>query len=243
MIDIHSHILPNIDDGPDSLSQAFQTLLKAHNQGVATIIATPHSIDGVYNAGPEDILEKCSTLNFELKKRNIPLAVLPGSEIRLTHDIAGLYDSGKLMTLNNSDRFILIELPPMFILDGVVHIIKQLAQRGLTTIIAHPERNRSILKNLNILPKLMYQGAQLQITAQSLLGGFGKKSRSISEKLLKNDMVSFIASDSHPERPYLMKKAFEKTTQLAGSHTAKTIFKTNPEQIIRHTEKGINYVK
>lgn len=241
MIDIHSHILPNLDDGPKTVNQALSTLLKAHQQGVTAIFATPHSMDGVYQTTLVDIMKYSIRLNVQLKKNNIPLKIFPGSEIRLTHDTVDLYDKHQLMTLNNSKKYILIELPPMFIIDGITRVINQLSERGLTTIIAHPERNRSILKNLNIISKLIYAGTRLQLTAESLLGGFGRQVKSVSEKMIKNDVVSFIASDSHPGRPYRMKQAFEKTTQMVGLKTAEKLFIKNPGEILQSAEKGMNY--
>ncbi len=240
MIDIHSHILPGIDDGPDSLSQSLRIASHAHSQGVTTLFATPHQMDGVYQAKPLDILNKCSQLTTELEKNNIPVRIMPGSEIRLTHDTVSLYDQGRLMTLNNSGTHILLELPPMFIMEGVNHIIRKLAERGVVTIIAHPERNTSIMKNLNTISKLIYEGALMQITATSLMGGFGKRTMKICEQMLDKNAVSFIGSDIHPGRSYKMRDAYNKTLKIAGRKTADTIFLKNPQEIVFFTAKGIN---
>jgi len=240
MIDIHSHILPGIDDGPDRLSQSVNFVTQAYSQGVTAIFATPHSMDGVYQATPRDIISKCSLLTTELKKNNIPVQILPGSEIRLTHDTVSLYDQDRLMTLNNKGTHILLELPPLFITEGVLHIIRKLTQRGVVTIIAHPERNPSIIKNLNTLSKLIYEGALMQITATSLTGGFGKRAMKICEQMLDNDAVSFIGSDIHPGRSYRMLDAYNKTLKIAGEKTADTIFLKNPREIMVFAAEGMN---
>jgi len=131
----------------------------------------------------------------------------------------------------------------MFIIDGVLRIIHQLSERGLTPIIAHPERNRSILKNLNITARLVYAGARLQLTAESLLGGFGRQIMKVSEKMIEKQIISYIASDTHPGRPFRMKQAFDKTARSAGIETAERLFESNPAQILTHADKGVNYAR
>ena len=243
MIDIHSHILPNLDDGPDNLSLSVKIVNQAYTQGITTIFATPHSMDGVYQSTPREIISKCTLLTNELEKKNIPIRVLPGSEIRLTHDTVSLYDKARLMTLNNMEKYILLELPPIFIIDGVIHIIRQLAARGLVTIIAHPERNAAIIKNLNIISGLIYEDALMQITATSLMGGFGKRIMKISEKMIAGNAVSFIASDIHPGRKFMMQDAYKKTSEIAGKKTAEMVFLKNAEEIMLFPIKKMNYAK
>lgn len=242
MIDIHSHILPDLDDGPDTISQSLRIAKEAFFQGVQTIFATPHLMNGVFQSTPKDITAKCSLLTNELIKKNIPIQILPGSEIRLTHDTVSLFDKGRLMTLNNMDDYLLLELPPMFITEGVIHIIRQFLERGIITIIAHPERNASIIKSPNIISKLIYEGTMMQITATSLMGSFGKRTMGLCEKMIDRAAVSFIGSDIHPGRTYRMKQAYEKTCKIAGKKEAEKIFLVNPGKIMDSTEKGINYV-
>jgi len=242
MIDIHSHILPNLDDGPDSLAVSLKLAGRASSQGITAMVATPHSMDGVYQCSPGEILDKCALLEATLEKNNIPIKIMPGSEIRLTHDIVSLYDQGLLMTLNNSSTHILLELPPMFIIDGVIHIIGQLAERGVATVIAHPERNRAIMKNLNIMSRLIYAGALMQITATSLMGGFGKSVMKICHKMIEKDVVAFIGSDIHPGRKFMMLDAYQKIQRMAGEKTATKIFRQTPGEIMLPVVKGMNYV-
>jgi len=242
MIDIHSHILPDIDDGPDSLALSVKLAGKASSQGVTAMFATPHSMDGVYQCSPREILDKCALLEAELEKKNIPVKILPGSEIRLTHDTVSLYDQGLLMTLNNRATHILIELPPMYIIDGVIHIIRQLAERGVVTVIAHPERNRAIMKNLNIMSRLIYEGAMMQITATSLMGGFGKNVMKICHKMIEKDVVAFIGSDIHPGRKFMMLDAYQKIQRMAGEEMVTKIFRQTPGEIMQPVVKEMNYV-
>ena len=232
MIDIHAHVLHGLDDGPDCLANSLKYVKKAYEEGITTIFATPHAMDGVYQCTPIQILFKCSLLTQELEKMDIPVSIRPGSEISLTHDTVSLYDKGNLMTLNNMETHILLELPPLFMMQGIIHIINQCADRGVTVIIAHPERNTTILKNMSVVSDLISAGALMQTTATSLTGGFGKRIKRFSEKMISNDVVSFVASDIHPGRKFKMRDAYEKTCKLTSSKTAEKLFLKNPEEIL-----------
>jgi protein-tyrosine phosphatase len=229
-----------MDDGPDSLALAVKMVAQAHAQGVGTMVATPHTMDGVHRSMPRDILDWCRVLGQELLKHDIPVRILPGSEIRLTHDTPALYDKGWLMTMNNAGKGILIELPPMFILEGVLHTVRRLARRGLVTVIAHPERNEAILKDPEILSRLAYEGALAQITASSLVGDFGRRIMKASERLIELDAVGFIGSDIHPGRKYSMEKAFKKVSSLAGESRAVDLFHENPAGLLLESEEGLS---
>ena len=232
MIDIHSHILPEIDDGPNSLSGSVEYVKMAYEEGITVMFATPHAMDGVYQCTPKQILFQCFLLGQELKKKKIPVTIMPGSEIRLSYDVVSQYEKKNLVLLNNSDNYILLELPPVFILEGVLHIIDLFVDRGITTIIAHPERNTTIIKNPDVLSRLIYGGALMQITAMSLMGNFGKRIRKISETMVKNNTVTFIASDIHPGRKFMMQDAYKKTSKLKDEKTAERIFLKNPKKIM-----------
>ena len=125
-----------------------------------------------------------------------------------------------------------MELPPVFIADGVIQIIQKLKNRGVTAIIAHPERNAFITKRLNLLSSLLGAGALLQLTASSLLGYFGKRTQKLCDMMIKKQAVSFIASDVHSGRPYGMERARKRVEAIAGKETAYRIFCENPLNVI-----------
>ncbi len=243
MIDIHTHILPNLDDGPINLAESVNLVREAVAEGVSAMLATPHAFNGVFHATPNEIIKKCSLLSQELRKNNIEMSIRPGSEVHLTNDTISNYDKGRVMTLNNLHSHILLELPSMFIIDGVIHIIRQFRERGITTIIAHPERNKTIRKNLHILPGMIGEGALMQITAASLMGGFGRRTMKICEKMVGDNLVSFIGSDIHPYRKFMMRKALGKVLQSAGRKSAEMIFQVNPEEIMFFTRQRTKYGK
>lgn len=232
IIDIHTHILPFLDDGPKTIEQALIIASHALEEGADTIIATPHCCNGVYNISIDDIFESCHKLREALEYHGIFVDIRPGAEIRVNHDTVKKYDHGELMTLNNSERYILLELPETFLVNGVLMLLRQFVDRGIKPVIAHPERNRFILSKVNVFEQLIAEGALLQITSSSLMGDFGKPVMKLSENLIKMGVVSFIASDIHPGRKYRMKDAINKTVKMAGGVAAHRIFNEQAEKLL-----------
>ncbi|MFH1152389.1 MAG: CpsB/CapC family capsule biosynthesis tyrosine phosphatase [Pseudomonadota bacterium] len=231
MIDIHAHILPGLDDGAASMDEALAMARKAAAENIHHIIATPHCMDGVYNCTAPGILEACARLNTALSVAGIPLTIHPGAEVRVTHDTLQAWDAGHLLSLGNTGTHILLELPGMFITDGIIRTIRQLSNRGLTTVLAHPERNPMIMHNPAIIREFVFEGALVQITASSLIGDMGRGVRKTTEKLMDMDAVHFVASDIHPGRKYNMTRAAKKLTAETGNLAAREIL-TGPEIIL-----------
>jgi len=235
MIDTHSHILPAMDDGAADLSESIEFVKTAAAQGVDVIFATPHAFNGVFNCTKENILKACDTLTEAVRKQGILTRILPGSEIRVNHDIIMEYDKGNLLTLNNSGRWILLELPDVFMANAVCLMIRQLKKRGLSPIIAHAERNLMILNKLELINEFIYNGAVIQITAGSLTGDFGKFSMKAAKAMAIRDQVFCLGSDIHPGRKYRMADAQKKLIKLIGRAETDMITKKNPAAILTDT--------
>lgn len=203
MIDIHAHILPGMDDGPSTREEALEMARIAVVNGIETIVATPHCLNGVYNNWREEILSACAQFNTELNKHDVALTVLPGSEVRLSPEIIDALDSGRLMTMNDAGRHITLELPDQFIPGATISFINRLRSRGITPIISHPERNPAIQHNVELLSNIIAAGALSQITAASFTGGFGEGALKCCQRILALRLVDFVASDAHSskERP------------------------------------------
>jgi protein-tyrosine phosphatase len=197
MIDIHAHILPGMDDGPSTREEALEMARAAVANGIGVIVSTPHCLNGLYINWREDILFACSEFNTELQRRDIPLTVLPGSEIRLSPEIMEALESGRLMTMNDAGRHILLELPDQFIPGSTVNFINRLRKRGITPIISHAERNPAIQHNVELLSDIISAGALSQITARSLTGGFGEEALRCCQRIIDLNLVHFVASDAH----------------------------------------------
>lgn len=232
IIDIHAHILPSMDDGPGGVDQALMMVNQAFEEGVKSIIVTPHCCNGVYDLSKDDIFCACRKFRGVLEDHSISVQLHPGAEIRLNHDTVKQYDQGRLMTLNNSGRYLLLELPDTFLVDGVSMLLRQFAERGVTTVIAHPERNRLILRNGNIVDRLVSEGALLQITTSSLMGDFGKSVMKVAEGMVTMGVVSFIASDIHPGRRYRMVDAVKKLEKMVGGSAAHVIVHEEAEKML-----------
>ncbi len=232
MIDTHAHILPAMDDGATDLSQALAFARQAVAEGVTTICATPHTCDGVHNCGKAEILSACAALASQFLDHEIPIRLLPGAEIRVTHDLLRQYDDEKLLSFNDAYRALLIELPDMFIAKAMCMTIRQLTDRGVTPIIAHAERNPMLLHAPDLIDEFYSWGARIQITAGSLTGDYGPPIMKAAKAMVKRSQVFCLGSDIHPGRKYRISAARKLITKWAGKQAAHQITNENPKILL-----------
>lgn len=235
MIDIHAHILPGIDDGPDNIDKALEIARKACKVGTKVMVATPHTLNGLYRNDRDNILDEVEDFKKALKNSGILIDVLPGADVALTPELIPCLDSGRLMTLNDGGKYLLAELPPYYLPEKIHEIIFGLKTRGITPIITHPERDGIIMRDCEILSGFIDRGCLAQITAMSLTGGFGKKIKTFSAELIETGMIHIIASDchSHDKRPPSLKKAVEVATELIGLADAVKMVKDTPAAVVK----------
>nr|WP_107947837.1 CpsB/CapC family capsule biosynthesis tyrosine phosphatase [Lysinibacillus parviboronicapiens] len=207
MIDMHSHILFNVDDGPNNLEETLSICEQAVAQGITGMISTSHVLHPLYNVSFEVVKEQIKQLQHEVDKHNLPLTLYPGHEVRLSGNILELCEKKQLHTLAHSS-YLLLELPSNYIPKYTKDIIYGLLTAGITPIIAHPERNSVIAQNPGHLEQLIREGALAQITAGSLAGLFGKTIQKLSLKLVRSNLVHSYGSDVHnlKTRPLLFDK-------------------------------------
>jgi protein-tyrosine phosphatase len=196
-IDIHTHILPGLDDGPADMEGSIALARCYERVGIKTIVATPHYLPGTaWMASKDMIQESVGLLQARLESEDIDLHVQPGMEIAYHKKIADNLLADKLLPLGTSGHY-LIEPP----LSGEQHTLCEglltLSDLGLQFILAHPERVGNFQKKPEQLMRLIDRGWLLQINIGSLLGYFGRRSKETAEKLLKNNQIHFIASDAH----------------------------------------------
>jgi protein-tyrosine phosphatase len=234
MIDIHSHILHSLDDGPKTIEESIELCKIAANDGIKKIVATPHSKDGVYEAKSDEILKKVKELNLKLKEIQLDMEILPGAELHINENLAKNIKDGDVLTINNGKKFILLELPFFFVPPATDRLIFNLRSVGIVSIIAHAERIIKFQKTPEILGQLVKSGTLVQITAQSLTGDFGSRERKCAEWLLKHEMVHFIATDVHSltGRPPILSKALKRASKIMGEEAARALVSHNPRQII-----------
>lgn len=233
LIDIHTHILPGIDDGSRSLEASLELLLGAAEIGIQVVFATPHiyfydKIRDTYAAGVRKVVQ----LGKSAQEKQIPVSLGLGFEIFLRPELPWLPDLEKL-TLGHNGEYLLIELGLGQIPSFVEKSCFDLSLNGMTPILSHPERNLISSSQLSILERLVHQGVKLQIEAAALVGLAGKELRGACQILLQKDLVSFVASDAHNEERNFepMQEAFFQVQRGFGQEKALQLFRENPKEI------------
>lgn len=219
MIDIHAHILPNIDDGPLTMEEAVIMAELAVADGITGICCTPHTLNGQFMTDAETVLRGCARLRERLSEKNIPLQLYPGAEIHITDATLQAILSEDALTLNNTGRYVLLESPPLELPLGFAELIYRLEDEGITPILAHPERIMSLLAAPDMLFPLVEEGLLCQITAMSITGEFGLRVRKTAQTMICCGLAHCIASDSHAEtgRCPKLSEAMEQTAAWLGS--------------------------
>ena len=235
MIDIHNHILPALDDGPDTLKKSLEMARIAVDDGIKLIVATPHSNNGVYKTTPDKILIEVEQFNQALENEGIPLKVLPGSDVHINYNLLEDIKNQKIMTVNNNNRYITLELPSFGLPQNLSDFIWKLKLSGITPIFSHPERNETIQEDINMLYDFIMQGALSQITAMSLTGEFGKKAEKCAVSLLKHNLSHVIATDAHSvrRRPPVLSRALTAAKKIIGADYALQMVTDIPSKIIK----------
>lgn len=228
LIDIHSHILPGVDDGAKTEEDSIAMAKVAVQQGITTIIATPHHRNRAYDNYKQEIETNVSILNELLQQHNIPLTVLAGQEVRIYGEIIEDYNQGEIQPLHGT-KYVLVEFPFGEVPQYTERLLYDMQIAGLTPVIAHPERNRELIENHDRMYELIRNGALAQLTAGSLHGDYGKEIEQFSYQLLDANLVHFIASDAHntTTRGFGLKEAYEKIKAEYGVETYYTLLENS----------------
>lgn len=239
MIDLHCHILPGLDDGPGSMEEALEMCRLSYQDGVRTIVATPHILNGVYSNPPEKILEGVRAINSLLttpshEESSLRITILPGADVHFTEGLLRDLEEGRILTVADGGRFIFIEFPFQGIPFNAEEILFRLLSHGITPIITHPERNLDISKNPKRYYEMIRMGCLGQVTAMSLTGEFGREVREMAERLLKSRWIHFIASDAHSphRRPPLLSRGLKRAEKILGREEAFRMVTEYPQAIL-----------
>jgi protein-tyrosine phosphatase len=236
MIDIHSHILPFMDDGAANWEAALAMAKHAHRDGITTVIATPHHANGQYMNPALNIRQAVDLMNERLRQHGNPLLVLPGQEIRINGELLNDLEQGQLLTLANS-RYILLEMPSSRVPRSMEEICHELIIQGFVPVIAHPERNAEVASDPSRLEGLIELGSLGQITAQSITGFFGSKLQKLSLELCRRNTVHMVASDAHDSahRPFGLSEAYVTLEKELGLGIC-NYFRKNAQKIVANEE-------
>ena len=240
MIDIHCHILPNVDDGSESLEESIAMAKIAESEGITKIVNTSHChFDFKYKKGNELKLE-LEKFNQALKEENINIEVLLGNELYYTSDLIERFDELDFFSMNNS-KYILMEFSPINFPKNIEDVIYEIKIRGYIPIIAHAERYKQVQEDVNIVLDCIEEGALIQVNASSILGKNGEKAEDTSKKLLDNNMVHFVATDAHSSnrRRPLIKDSYNYILKNYGKEVSEKLFIENPTAVIENRDISI----
>lgn len=229
--DIHCHLVPGIDDGAKSLDESLAMARLAVDEGIETVICTPHQCGNSRVLG-DDIRAQVADLQTQLDHAGIALNVLPGADVRIEPGLVAMLRSSTVVSLADRMRHVLLELPHEVYLP-LEPLLEELRSAGMDGILSHPERNAGIMARPEILVRLVDDGCLTQVTAGSLNGTFGPASQQLAEQWVSQGLVHFVATDAHGARARrpLMKLAYEKCVQLAGERAAQQMCGVHPAAV------------
>ncbi len=235
MIDIHSHILPELDDGSFDIFCSLEMAEIAAQTGVTAMVATPHANQRGYfeNYASQEITDKFSELKRELVENGTELELYLGMEVFGTYDAASLYRDGRILTLNGG-RYMLVEFDFYADIQYINGVLYSLMDAGCVPVVAHPERYVELQQDYGIVNCWLNDGMAVQVNKGSLAGRFGRRAKKLAFDLLSDGLISCIASDAHgPQvRSPNMSDAYEFLTVEFSEETAELLLTENPRRII-----------
>ncbi len=226
MVDIHCHILPGIDDGPESIEMSIEMAEMAITEGISHIVATPHASDR-FPFVPELVRQRRDEIQALFEGR---LQFATGCDFHMSYEnLQDIREHPTKYTINQN-KYLLVEFADFSLPPSTDQSLHQLHLAGLLPIITHPERNPLVRSHPERLYRWLRQGCYVQVTAQSLLGGFGQTAQRAIERWLDEDCIHFIASDAHnvTSRPLKLREAFDAVAERKGQDVARALFEENP---------------
>ena len=232
MIDIHNHIIPAIDDGPDTPKEALELLKLAEADGIQRLICTPHMHPGRYDNDITTIAPAFDLLAGHVRAAGISVQLAMGAEVRFSDELMVQLRKERIPMIGEWDGYhcLLLEMPHAHIPMGIEPMLNWLEKQQVRAVIAHPERNKELMVYPERVFPMVERGALLQVTAGSIPGFFGKKAQATSRWLLDHELVQFVASDAHhaKRRPPAMKAAAKVLDEWYGNTVRDQLTLTNP---------------
>jgi len=232
MIDIHSHIMPDIDDGARSVEEALEMSRIAAVDGIEYMVCTPHMFNGLSgNPEPAEVVRRVAALNQAIGSGG--LKVLPGNEVHISHEIVELAKTNRVTKINQHN-YMLVEFPQLTVPVGAEDLFYRLLVNGLNPILVHPERNGQIQSHPSIVEKFIDRGVFIQVTAMSVTGEFGPAAKKCADTLLRHNCVHFLATDAHrtKSRPPILSRGRDAAAAIIGTERATALVEANPRAVI-----------
>lgn len=239
MIDLHCHLLPGIDDGPDDLATSLQLARHAVAAGIHVAMVTPHMHAGRYENRAASIQTATQAFQAALDAEGIALRIHAAAEVRLDHDILGWVAEGQVPYLGTwrGERVMLLELPHSHVPVGADKLVEWLLKQGIRPMIAHPERNKDIMRSVDKLLPFVRLGCLLQVTAGAVAGAFGEAACTRAADLLGKGWVTILASDAHnlDARPPELEPGRVAAAAIIGEAESWNLVRHRPAEIIGAT--------
>ena len=236
MIDLHCHLLPRIDDGAQSLDEALALARAAVANGIRQAVLTPHVHPSRYANTRVTLTPHFKAFQMVLRDENIPLEIHLGGEVRLELECLTLLGEDNLPTLGGwqGSRVMLLEFPPAQIPVGAMKAVEFFLARGVVPMIAHPERNKDVIRNWRAIEPFVKAGCLLQLTAASVCGMFGDQALTTSQQLLEAGWVTVLATDAHnlEHRPPVLAEGRQAIEERYGEPAAELLTQVNPGLIV-----------
>lgn len=240
MIDIHSHIIFDVDDGPLTIDESLSLLEESYKQGVRTIVSTSHRRKGMFETPEDDILNKFKHVKREAADKFPDLTLLYGGELYFTADILKKLENNEIPRMNDT-RFALIEFSQMTPWKDIHLALSQVLMLGITPIVAHIERYAALEFNGDRVQELINMGCYTQVNSAHVLKAklFGDKLKIFKKRakyFLDKDLVHCISSDMHnlKKRPPYMKQAYQIVENVYGTRRARKLFEENAASLINN---------
>jgi protein-tyrosine phosphatase len=233
VIDLHSHVLPGVDDGAPDLEASLAMARMAAEDGIQVMACTPHFMPGLYDNESADVLARIEDLNARVADAGIGLTLVSGADAHIRPDFLTCLRDGRILTLNNS-RYVLFEPPHNILPQRLDDMLFNIVVAGYVPILTHPERMKWIEQSYAMMVELVRAGVWMQITAGSLSGRFGKRPRYWAERMLNEGLVHILATDAHnlSSRPPLLAEAREAAAAALGAEEADNLVLLRPVHIL-----------
>ena len=236
MIDLHCHYLPGIDDGAQTLEDSLELARAAVAAGIRTAVMTPHVHPGRYENKASGIGKLCAAFQRVLQHKQIPLEVRAGGEVRISADIIPMVEENEIPFIGQIDgyRVMLLEFPHSHLIVGGDKLVSWLLARRIRPLIAHPERNKDVMRNVDKIGAYVQMGCMLQLTGASIIGQFGKPAQDCARKLIERNWATVVATDAHNvrHRPPNLDLAYTALTDMGGEPFAKQLTLDMPGRIV-----------
>jgi protein-tyrosine phosphatase len=235
LIDLHSHLLPGIDDGSKDLAMSLAMARMAVADGITTIACTPHILPGVYNNSGPAIRKAAEQLKESIAEAGIPITIVTGADVHIVPDLDVQLRNGRALTLNDS-RYLLLEPPHHVLPPRLEDLIFGLQAAGYVPILTHPERLSWVEGRYDLIGRLVSSSVLMQITAGSVMGRFGRRPRYWAERMLDEGLCHLLATDAHntEQRAPRMADARDFVAQKLGDDEAINLVLRRPQGILNN---------